>query len=73
LAADEIDLADDAPADEIAGTFANRTDELVARHAFETHVAFEDLQVGGTDAGEMNFNNGPRKRRATASRPYSLR
>jgi hypothetical protein len=28
----------------------------MARDAFEPHVAFEDLQIGGADAGEMNFD-----------------
>ena len=68
----EVDLAHDALADEITWTFADGTDELMARHAFEAHVAFEDLQIGGADAGEMNFDDGVlifTSRGATASRP----
>jgi hypothetical protein len=45
-------------------------------NAFETHVAFEDVQIGGADAGKMNLDDcalGFTNCGATASRPYKVR
>ena len=52
----EVDLANHAPADELGRPFNYRTDEFMAGHAFEAHVAFEDLQIGGANAGEVDFD-----------------
>ena len=54
-AATEIDFTDHPLAEPLPRTFNNRTDKLVTGHAGKTHVAFENLQIGGTNTGEMNF------------------
>jgi hypothetical protein len=58
LPATEVDFTDDPFANKLGRTFDNRADELVARHAFETHVTVKNLQVGGADAGEVNLDQG---------------
>jgi hypothetical protein len=76
LSTAKVNFADDALANEIAGAITDGADELVAGNTFEIHVAFEDLQIRGADAGEMNLDDcalifiiwG-----ATASRSYNLR
>src|ERR1041384_7465412 len=56
FAAPEIDLADDPFANQLVRSLFHRTDKLVARYARETHVAGKNLQIGGADTGEMNFD-----------------
>jgi hypothetical protein len=57
FSASKIDFADDTLADEIARTFTDAADEFMAGNAFETHVAFKDLQISGADTGEMNLDD----------------
>jgi hypothetical protein len=75
FSASKVDFADDTLAEKIARTFTDAADEFMAGNAFESHVAFENLQISGADTGEMNLY----KRcliftscGATASRPYDL-
>jgi hypothetical protein len=56
-AAAKVDLADDPFADEPRWSFDDAANELVTRHSLESHVAFENLQIGRTDAGEVNSDN----------------
>ena len=53
--ASEIDFTDHSLAEPFPRTFNNRTDKLVTGHAGKTHVAFENLQIGGANPGKMNF------------------
>jgi hypothetical protein len=39
----EVDLTDDALAEEISRPFAHAADELMPRHAAKAHVALENL------------------------------
>jgi hypothetical protein len=56
VAAAEIDLADHTLADKITRPVTDRTDQFMAGDPSKPHVAFKDLQIGGADAGEMNFD-----------------
>jgi hypothetical protein len=55
-AAGEVDFTDHALADELPRSFNDGADEFMSRDTLEIHVAFENLQIGGADAGEMNFD-----------------
>jgi hypothetical protein len=55
-AAGEVDFADNALFDELQRPFNNRADEFVSRDTPESHVTFKNLQIGGADAGEVNFD-----------------
>src|SRR5947208_2160340 len=66
LPATEIDLADDAFTNKLPRSLADRAGEFVAGHALEIHVAFENLQVGGANPGELNLDQG--KSRVSARR-----
>ena len=49
-AADDVDFAADALADEIfVGRGDDVADEFMAEHAMESHVPFDDLQIGRAD------------------------
>jgi hypothetical protein len=52
--ADGVDLADDAPADELLRALLDHPDELVAEHADVGVVAAHQLEVGAADAGEQH-------------------
>ena len=52
----KIDLSDNPLADELLRSFNNAADEFVAGHARKPHVALEDLQICGADAGEVNLD-----------------
>lgn len=72
----KIDLADNSFAEEVARSLTDTADELMPGNTFETHVAFEDLQIRGADAGEMNLNEAScltLGSEATASRLYDPR
>lgn len=73
MATAEVNLPDYALPCEFIGLIGDRADEFMARHALKAHVAFKNLQIGGTNAGEMNFDDSSRRERANASRPYDLR
>jgi hypothetical protein len=72
----KVDLTDNSFAEEFTRPFADAANELVAGNAFETHVAFEDLQIRGADAGEVNLDERGLILTGcweTASRPYNPR
>jgi hypothetical protein len=54
--AGEVDFADHALIDEFLRSFNDGADEFMSGDTLETHVAFENLQIGGADASEMNFD-----------------
>jgi hypothetical protein len=54
--APEVDLGNHPFANDFGRPCLHRADKLVARYARETHVAVKNLQVGGADAGKMNFD-----------------
>jgi hypothetical protein len=53
----KVDLADNSFAEELTRPFTDTPDELMPGNAFETHVPFEDLQIRGANAGEMNLDD----------------
>jgi hypothetical protein len=55
-AAAEVDFADNALVDELPRSFNDGADEFMSRHTLEMHVAFEDLEIGGADASEVDFD-----------------
>jgi hypothetical protein len=55
FSAAKINFTDHSLANKIARAVADAANELMAGNAFETHVASEDLQIRGADAGEMNL------------------
>jgi hypothetical protein len=55
-AAGEVDFADNALFDQFLRSCNDRADEFMSRDTLKTHVAFENLEIGGADAGEMNFD-----------------
>jgi hypothetical protein len=57
-AARKVYFANHALPDERARSLDNRADKFVPRDTPEIHVAFENLQIGGADAGEMDFDQG---------------
>ncbi len=58
-AADDVDLAGDALADEILiGGVENVGDEFMTEDAAEIHVAFADFEIGGADAGAADAQEG---------------
>jgi len=73
IATAEVDLPDYALACEVVGRIDDRADKFMAGYAFKAHVTFKNLQIGGANAGEMNFDDSSWRKRATASRPYDLR
>ena len=59
LVAAQVDVADDALADEVLGSRRRRLDaahKLVADHAGEPHVALQDLEVGVAHADEQHLH-----------------
>ena len=59
LVAAQVDVADDALADEVLGARRRRLDaahKLVADHAGEPHVALQDLEVGVAHADEQHLH-----------------
>ena len=55
-AAGEVDFADNPFIDQLRWPFNDRSDELVSRNTLEVHVAFKNLEIGGADAGKVNFD-----------------
>jgi hypothetical protein len=55
-AASEIDFTNHTPAQKFSRSVADLTDELMAGNALETHVASENLQIGGANTGEVNLD-----------------
>jgi len=51
-----VSLANDSFTDDLRGPCLHGADKLVARYAYETHVAAKNLQIGGADTGKVNFD-----------------
>jgi hypothetical protein len=55
-AADAVDLRDDPFAVQAIRTLGHDADELMTEDAAESHVSFDDLEVGRTDPGLLDPN-----------------
>jgi hypothetical protein len=47
----KVDLSDHALAEKPGRPLCDLADELMPRHSSKLHVAFEDLEIRGADAG----------------------
>jgi DNA-binding transcriptional LysR family regulator len=54
IAAGKIDFSDNPLVDERLRPLNDAAHELMAGHAREPHIAFEDLQIGGADSRQVN-------------------
>src|SRR5262249_29552929 len=52
----EIDLPNHALADQVRWSVAHLADKLVTRYAVKSHVALEDLQIGGTNPRQTDMD-----------------
>jgi hypothetical protein len=58
IAAGKIDFSDNSLGNERLRSFYDAAGEFMAGDARKIHVAFENLQIGGADAGQVNFHQG---------------
>src|SRR5712692_3941410 len=57
-ATDEVNLTHHAFSDQISRSFTNLTDKLMPWNALKSHIASQDLQVGGADPSEVDTHEG---------------
>jgi hypothetical protein len=73
-AANDVDLADDALADEIGiRGFDDIGDKFMAEDAAKAHVAFGDFQIGGADPGLAHAKEGVSVRQGRVGLPGAVR
>ncbi len=73
MAAAEVNLPDHALPCEFIGLIGDGADEFMAGNALKIHVAVKNLQIGGTNAGEMDFDDSSSREHDSSRRAYDLR